>query len=171
MYRNKRGFTLIELLVVIAIIGVLSTVVIGAVNSARNRGADAAVASNLSNSRVSAEIYNDSVGGYAGVLAGAPANICTAGTTGIHSHVLAALRVTIPAALATAVANAAPATATFATGARTAYCYSNAATWAAAAPIRSTNAAGFQYHCVDSSGASRISAGVTLNANGALTCN
>ena len=59
MNKNK-GFTLIELLVVIAIIGILSSVVLASLNSARNKGADAAVKSNLSNIRAQAELYYDS---------------------------------------------------------------------------------------------------------------
>ncbi len=49
---NKRlnfGFTLIELLVVIAIIGVLSTIVLSQLNSARGKGADAQKKSQLKN--------------------------------------------------------------------------------------------------------------------------
>ncbi|MFZ2522394.1 MAG: type II secretion system protein [Minisyncoccia bacterium] len=55
----KHGFTLIELLVVIAIIGILSSVVLASLNTARGKGADAAVKSNLNNMRSQAELYYD----------------------------------------------------------------------------------------------------------------
>lgn len=55
----KRGFTLIELLVVIAIIGILASVVLASLNSARGKGQDAAIKSNLNNARAQAELYYD----------------------------------------------------------------------------------------------------------------
>jgi prepilin-type N-terminal cleavage/methylation domain-containing protein len=54
-----KGFTLIELLVVIAIIGILSSVVLASLNSARAKGSDAAVKANLANIRAQAEIVYD----------------------------------------------------------------------------------------------------------------
>ncbi len=58
MYNNRsRGFTLIELLVVIAIIGILSAVVLASLNTARTKGNDAAIQSNLSTVHVQAELY------------------------------------------------------------------------------------------------------------------
>jgi prepilin-type N-terminal cleavage/methylation domain-containing protein len=60
---TKRGFTLMELLVVIAIIGILASVVLASLNSARNKGADAAIKSNLNNARSQAELYYDNNSG------------------------------------------------------------------------------------------------------------
>lgn len=63
----QRGFTLIELLVVIAIIGILASVVLASLNSARDKGTDAAAKSNLNNMRAQAELFYDDAGNYTNV--------------------------------------------------------------------------------------------------------
>ncbi len=60
----KKGFTLIELLVVVAIIGILASVVLASLNSARNKGKDAAIQAQLSNMRGQAELYYSTNGTY-----------------------------------------------------------------------------------------------------------
>ena len=63
--QQKSAFTLIELLVVIAIIGILSSVVLASLNTARAKGADAAIKANLANIRAEAAIVYDGNNCYA----------------------------------------------------------------------------------------------------------
>ena len=59
---SSKGFTLIELLVVIAIIGILSAVVLASLNSARSKGSDAAIQSDLATVQTQAEVYYGGTG-------------------------------------------------------------------------------------------------------------
>ncbi|KKR10061.1 MAG: Type II secretion system protein G [Parcubacteria group bacterium GW2011_GWA2_39_18] len=124
MKKNK-GFTLIELLVVIAIIGLLSTIVLVSLNSARNKAKDTRIKADLAQIRSLAELNADTSSTYvlADVSAGDYATQYTALTTDINAQVAQ-----------TVVYNA---------NAGTAY--------AASAQLTGTGA----FWCVDSAGASR----------------
>lgn len=131
-----RGFTLIELLVVIAIIGILSAVVLASLNSARTKGTDAAIKSNLVSTRAQAELFYDANGSQY-------TNICTNTTVNnvksIYTQVDAA---TDAAGLAAFTRNAA--------GSGTvAVCNDSGTAWAAQVPLKTTTGSFF---CVDSTG-------------------
>lgn len=65
MKKNRsgiRGFTLIELLVVIAIIGVLASIVLASLNSARKKSRDARRITDLKQIQLALELYFDAQG-------------------------------------------------------------------------------------------------------------
>lgn len=84
-YIFKRGFTLIELLVVIAIIGILAAVVLASLNSARDKGSDAAIKSTINNLRAEAELYYDDKSAtytnFCGTISNASTSVSDAGGT------------------------------------------------------------------------------------------
>ena len=125
----KKGFTLIELLVVIAIIGILSSVVLASLNTARDKGSDAAVKANLNGMRSQAELFYDSnQNSYADMMTGTG----TAVPTGGDSNMRAALQAADDANGTGSVTWSVSATA-----------------WAVAAELKSNNALAY---CVDSKG-------------------
>ncbi|MHB1118010.1 MAG: prepilin-type N-terminal cleavage/methylation domain-containing protein [Minisyncoccota bacterium] len=149
---KQKGFTLIELLVVIAIIGILASVVLASLNSARNKGADAAVKANLANMRAQAEIYNDTNSGYSSaVIATLPATSCSTANSLFDSTQENNLTSAVSAAQ-TASGNTATCVLGGTSGAK-------ADKWAVAIGLKTTGS----YWCVDSTGVSRgaTSAGAT----------
>jgi prepilin-type N-terminal cleavage/methylation domain-containing protein len=58
IFKNKgtKGFTLIELLVVISIIGLISTIILAALSSARSKGANVSVKNSLASMRAQASL-------------------------------------------------------------------------------------------------------------------
>jgi len=62
--KNNRGFTLIELLVVIAIIGILASVILASLDSARTKAQDAQRISDVKSLKTALEMYYQDNGGY-----------------------------------------------------------------------------------------------------------
>lgn len=144
----KKGFTLIELLVVVAIIGILASVVLASLNSARNKGADAAVKASMANARAQAELYYDTNSNYT--------LVCT-DTGGVATILTGAARNSLDADQA--VSNDAATTLTVAV------CNDTAAAWASEMPMK-----GGSYFCVDSTGKSQINAAAGLGLATDVDC-
>ncbi len=58
--RGNKGFTLIELLVVIAIIGVLASIVLASLNTARKKSRDTRRVADMNQAKLALELYYDS---------------------------------------------------------------------------------------------------------------
>jgi prepilin-type N-terminal cleavage/methylation domain-containing protein len=67
--RRSSGFTLIELLVVIAIIGLLASIILASLNTARQKGRDARRVADIKEIQLALELYYDANSGYPTSLA------------------------------------------------------------------------------------------------------
>lgn len=140
LFARKKGFTLIELLIVIAIIGIISSIVIGSLNTARGKAANAAVKSDLNNVRSQAELVYDQNNGIYG------AGLCS------DSKVRAGLD--DAGRKSSGVASSA-------------VCFSDNYSWVAQSPLKVPDSNGNTYWCIDNGGVSR---GETVVLSALSTC-
>lgn len=139
--RTQKGFTLIELLVVIAIIGILSAIVLASLNTARDKGGDAAVKANLANLRSQAALYYEENGNSYGA---AGTSCATAGSVFTDGRI------------AEQIAGAQSASG----GGSVATCAGSATKFVASVPLRTDKTKSW---CVDDSGSAKEGAADTVN--------
>jgi prepilin-type N-terminal cleavage/methylation domain-containing protein len=94
--KNNKGFTLIELLVVVAIIGLLSSVVLASLNSARAKGRDARRKMDIEQMRNALVLYFDANGKYPNCGLWSESTDATWNTTGCLITALSPFIPTLP---------------------------------------------------------------------------
>jgi|SRR5665213_574275 len=141
MKSKSRGFTLIELLVVIAIIGLLASIILASLNTARSKGADAAAKGDFDNIRTQSAIYYDTYNGYASAAV-------AAATSPLATNCAAASSLFTDPNVAAQITSA-----NSAEGAASVLCSNtaNLAAWMVIVPLKNPVTAG-DYWCVDSTG-------------------
>lgn len=148
---TRRGFTLVELLVVITIIGILSSVVLASLNTARSKGSDAAIQSDLNAIRTQAELYYLTTGN------------STYGTT-VSDGSCASGMFSADTSIAKAIAAADNVNGS----SGTMKCESNGSAYLVAAELVGTSGS---YWCIDSNGTAKVHAGaVSTISNTAYAC-
>jgi prepilin-type N-terminal cleavage/methylation domain-containing protein len=153
----KRGFTLIELLVVIAIIGILSAVVLASLNSARDKGSDAAAVADFDGVRSQAQIFsNANSNSYLGVCDVNPVN----NVKSVYDQLVAA-RNAIATSGTAALNNVLGTTG----AANTVTCHDTADAWATEIPLRLPMGNEGHFYCIDSTGYAGTSTTFSLGAN------
>lgn len=138
----NKGFTLIELLVVVAIIGILASVVLASLNTARAKGADAAIKANLANIRAQSELIYDTQGCYGDGAGSCASSAFAAGACATTADTIFA-EPTVAGMIASADS---------AGGFTACSSTANQALWAVVVQLKSSTAAGW---CVDSTGKSK----------------
>jgi prepilin-type N-terminal cleavage/methylation domain-containing protein len=158
MNRAQKGFTLIELLVVIAIIGLLASIVLAAVGTARKKGQDAAIKSQMESARSQMELYasNNNAGYSGGCVASGDAN--PPGLEGILAN-----------ANADASKGGSVNTSDTVGGSyQNVTCHDDQSDWAAEAPLSPSASGSPNMWCVDDTGAAKLET-VNLGSN-VYTC-
>jgi len=161
--KKFRGFTLIELLVVIAIIGILSSVVLASLNSARDAASDSTVLSNLQTVRTQAELYYTIRNTYGTSSATMYSGNCLTGATMFR---LTGSNGTVEQREISNVITQAI-EAAYQASAGTRHCRIDAArqNYMVAVRLKSSN----EYWCIDNHGTSK-NIGLTLPPNGVIAC-
>lgn len=139
--RRPNGFTLVELLVVIAIIGLLSSVVLVSLNSARDKGGDAALKADLANLRSQAALYYEEHGNSYGT---AGTSCTTAGNVFADERIAEQIK---------GAENASG-------GGSVATCATSAARFVVSVPLRTDKTKSW---CIDDSGRAKEGAADTVN--------